>query len=141
MAAISEVSWEVDDFGNGKTLSVADSLGSVLYNIFVSEKGSSPSMPDKGIGIKHYMYLLSGELDEEQLKQDIFNNCQPLFEFISPDNIRVSETTRDGQLILLIFIDVEIEGTLTTLFLAFGKSSQQRSEITYQFAAHATDQI
>lgn len=137
--SIREVSWEVDDFGNGKTLSPADSLGSILYNIFVSEPGSSPSMPSKGVGIKNYVYLLSGEIDEAELRQKIFENCQPLFQFISPDDIRIIETTRKGQLILTILINVQIEGTLTTLFLAFGKG--QRSDITYQFAAKANSQL
>lgn len=129
---IREVGFDLDEYGEGRVLTPAESLGQLLYNIFITVPGSIPSEPQRGIDIKKYMYRPKGTIDETDLRDKVFLNCHPLFEFLTPDDIRIVETEVRGQTVLQIFIQVYIDGNLHQLMMSFGKKVDRR-DVYYRF--------
>lgn len=129
MSFPKEVAFGVDEFNNPKVLSSKDSLVQVLYNIFVMEPHTMPSQPEKGIGIRRYLYKYREDIDTTELKKKIFVNCTDLLPFIEFDDIDVIITDYQGQGIMLIVIPLKI--TDESLLLAF--SIDEKNQILFKF--------
>lgn len=129
---IREVGFDLDEYSEGRVLSETESLGQILYNIFVSSPGSNPSQPRRGIGINKYLYRLKGHIDETDLREKVFQNCFPLFQYLTPDDIRIIEEEIRGQTVIQVTIQVHVDGNTRLLMMAFGARADRRN-VYYRF--------
>lgn len=129
MAFLKEVAFGVDDFNKPKLLTPQESLAQILYNIFVMEEGTYPSLPHIGIGIRRYLYKYREDINITELKQKIFVNCTDLLPFVEFDDIDIIVTNYQNQGIMMIMIPLKI--TDETMLLAF--STDDKNEILFRF--------
>lgn len=135
MSGLRDVGFGVDDFQNPKMLSLADSIGQQLINLLLMERGTLPSMPHLGIGIRKYMsYSLEGELDEEFLKSQISSQAKELLPYLDMDGIVLKSFELEGSNVIYLAIPISIADA--TLLMAFSQK-EDNSSILYDFKIEA----
>lgn len=138
MAVLPEVDFGLDNFKQPKVLSKKDSVVQIILSMFFLRPGNYPSMPHIGINISKYLYATEGELDPEELKRDIFNQCSELMEEISIGDVQVAIVDVNGTGTLVVVLpltgDFNDEGVETNvLTLGFQQSLQGNVLFNYRF--------
>lgn len=138
MAILPEVDFGLDNFKQPKVLSKKDSVVQIILSMFFLRPGNYPSMPHIGINISKYLYATEGEIDPEELKQDIFNQCSELMEEISIGDVQVAVVDINGTGTLVVVLpltgDFDDEGVETNvLTLGFQQSLQGNVLFNFKF--------
>lgn len=129
---LKEVAFGDDEKGKAKQFTDIESLGQILYNIFVMRPGSLPSLPNVGIDIRQYMYRLEGSIDVDSLKGDIIKSCTELLTFIEVSDIEIQEVDYQNEKVLLIIMTVNLEDITHAMVSAFRTSN---NGLLYSFRA------
>lgn len=132
---LKEVGFGPDAFDDPTTHDALQSLGILIYRIFVMRPGTLPSMPNIGIDIRKYMYRPEGSIDKDGLRNKIFANCSDLLYFMNLGDIVIEETTVKGQLTLVVVIRATISQKDYALLIALRKGLE--NEVTYSFRAES----
>lgn len=133
MAFPKEVGFGSDDMGRPKVLSQNASIAQIIYNIFLMEPGTYPSQPEKGIGIRRWLYKTEDEIDSTELKKRIFENCSDLISFLEFDDVEVIFTDIEGQGVLIVILPLKV--TNESMLLAFSKGEENNVYFKFQVEA------
>lgn len=129
MAFPKEVGFGTDDKGKPLVLDAKKSLAQLIFNMFMLDPGTYPSQPEKGIGIRRWIYKTEDEMNLDELKRLIFSNCSDLINHLELDDVRVTFVEHQGQGILLIMIPLKIDDEA----LLIGFNGNDKNEIQYRF--------
>lgn len=111
MASIGrEVGFGQDNFSKPKILNEKDSISTIILNLLLMKPGNMPSLPHLGINIKKYLYAKEDEINVDDLKNQIYNQCNDLFPWLLSDEVKLLTNNQDGKETLIIYIPVLIEG-------------------------------
>lgn len=132
---LKEVGFGPDNFEKAYTQDPLQSLGSIIYRMFVMKPGTLPSLPKVGIDIRQYMYRPEGTIDFDELRNRIFANCSDLLHFMTVGDILIDEVKVKGQLTLVVVIKASINQSDYALFVAMRKGTE--NEVLYSFRAES----
>lgn len=135
MVAIKEVGFGPDAFNEPTVYDPIESLGQILYNIFVMRPGTLPSMPEVGIDIRKYLYRLEGSINHDELREKVFQSCTELLNFIKFGDIIVKEIEIKRVLTLVVILNATISDESYALIVAMRKG--QQNEVLYNFKAES----
>lgn len=132
----NEVSWGSDDFNKPVELSRKDSIAQIVLNLFLLRPGNYPSMPHIGLNIRQYMYQQVTDVIQEEIKQNIVDQCSEIISDVKVADIRVVNVPdKEGQGVLIILIPLEIEDSKDNV-LVYGfqvDTAKQQLLYNYQF--------
>lgn len=128
----SEVGFGKDNFGNPKQYNIRDSISLIILNILLMKPGNLPSMPHIGIDIKSYLYLNENQINAEELKQKIYEQCHEMFIYLVASDIKIYITNQQGSNILLIYLPIKINNKDDAILYSF--QNDINGEIQYNYA-------
>lgn len=128
----SELDFGLDNFGNQKTLSEADTIAQLLLNILFMRPGQMPSMPHIGIDIKKYLYRFEDEIDTTALKNEISSQCSTLIPYIDLSSMQLLTVNYHGEGVLMIIIPLMIRGNDENLLIGL-KKNKDTGGITFNY--------
>lgn len=140
--AINEVCFEEDNFQQPKVLNIKESIAQLFLNIFLMKPGNMPSLPNIGINIEKYLYEFEENIDLDELKKEIFNQCSQLVSFVSLGEIQAYVLPYEDTTILLIVIpilDFDDSGEDGLIF-SFQRDTDNQLSFRYQFEKQAISQ-
>jgi len=129
----SEIVFGLDNFQQQKVLSSKDSIVQVLLNLFFLRPGNIPSLPWIGINIRSYLYKFEEQIDAEELKEKIYNQCNALVPYLNLGEVKAFVASYNEKSVLIIVIPIIIDGVTTDVLFGFGKNSAGETLFNYQF--------
>lgn len=100
-----DTTFELNEFNEPRIRGEMETLKDALLFILFSKPGSYPSIPEIGLDIETYLYSFYDEIDEEELKNQITEQCELLGAYISGGTIQVKKTKYRNKPSLLIHIE------------------------------------
>ena len=129
-----EVDFGVNNFQQPKVLNARDSIAQIILNLFMMRPGSMPSLPDIGINIGSYLYMLEGDVDLEEIKTKIFSQCTDLLSFLSIGDIKIFFAPYQGQSMLVVILPIQgLDDEEEMLLMGFTKDQNNGLLFNYQF--------
>ncbi len=129
-----EVDFGVNNFQQPKVLNAKDSIAQIILNLFMMRPGSMPSLPDIGINIGSYLYMLEGDVDLEEIKTKIFSQCTDLLSFLSIGDIKIFFAPYQGQSMLVVVLPIQgLDDDEQMLLMGFTKDQNNGLLFNYQF--------
>lgn len=129
-----EVDFGVNNFQQPKVLNAKDSIAQIILNLFMMRPGSMPSLPDIGINIGSYLYMLEGDVDLEEIKTKIFSQCTDLLSFLSIGDIKIFFAPYQGQSMLVVVLPIQgLDDEEQMLLMGFTKDQNNELLFNYQF--------
>jgi len=116
-----ELDFGLDNFQQQKVLSGKQSVAKVLLNLLMMRPGNMPSLPHIGVNIKEYMYRLENDINPEELKEKIYNQCSELIPYLVLGEVKVFVANYKGQGVLIINIPILDEGKNESIIYGFSK--------------------
>ncbi len=132
---VKEVGFGTDNFDEPKVLDVQESIGRVLYRIFVMKPGTLPSLPNIGVDISRYLYKREEDISYEELRTKIFASCSSLLTFMTVGDILIKALELKGVLTLIVAVNVVIDGEEFALVSALNKGED--NDVAYSFRAES----
>lgn len=102
-----DVSFELNEFGQPKLRSEIELIKNTILFILFAKPGQYPSLPHIGIDIQSLLYSFFDELDTEQLKINIAEQCEALGACFDIGLIDFKKVLYRGKPSLLIHIEGE----------------------------------
>lgn len=130
---LAELDFGVDSFQKPKVLSMKDSVAQIILNLFMMRPGTMPSLPDVGIDIRSYLYRLEEDINVEELKKKIFEQCSEVLSFISLGDVQVLVVPHQNQSILLIILPITGMGDEEDEALLMGFSQDENNQLLFNY--------
>lgn len=99
-----DLTFELNEFNQPRIRSELELIKNALLYILFSKPGQYPSIPTLGLDIESLLYSYYDEIDEEELKTQIIEQCSILGCFFTNGVINIAKTVRNGNPILVILI-------------------------------------
>lgn len=130
-----ELDFGLDNFQQQKILSNNDSVARVLLNLFLMKPGNMPSLPHIGINIKEYLYKMNNQLDPDELKDKIYNQCSELIPYLALGAVKIFATNYKGKDLLIISVPIQnmSANTADSVLYGFSKDDTENVVFNYQF--------
>lgn len=100
-----DAGFELNEFNQPKLKSEVELIRDVLLFVLFSTPGQYPSLPNIGLNIKPTLYTFYDELDVEELKGQIMEQCEALGYYFKNGTIFINKTIYNNQPSLLISIN------------------------------------
>lgn len=100
-----DTSFALDDFGKPKIRSEVELIKNVVLFILFSKPGQYPSLPNIGLDIQSLLYSFYDEIDNNDLKDKIVNQCSALGMHFDEGTIVIKKTIYRNQPSLMIHIE------------------------------------
>lgn len=126
-----EPNFGLDYFGKAKYLNETEALANAILNLLFGKPGYFPSMPNLGINIQSILYSFWDEINVDQLKAEIVDQCQSFSEYIKTGELDVIKTYNNGQPLLLIVLPTKIlDGKKS---LSVGVTQDKSGNVSYNY--------
>lgn len=100
-----DTTFELNEFNEPRIRSEIEVIKDVLLFVLFSKPGSYPSLPEIGLDIENYLYTFYDELDTEELREQITEQCAMLGAYINNGTIAIRKVKYHDQPSLMINID------------------------------------
>lgn len=97
-----DCTFQVNEFGKPKLSSEIETLKNALLFITNSKPGQYPSIPYLGLDFENILYSFFDEIDEEEIKTKIVDQCALIGIYFSNYTIQIKKMKYQGQPALLI---------------------------------------
>ena len=104
-----DTTFELDKFSKPRVRSQAEIIKNVVMYILFSKPGQYPDLPMIGLDIESKLYSFYDEINEEELKMDIINQCSALEIFFDSNFINFRKVMYRNKPSLLIHIETTYE--------------------------------
>lgn len=121
----------VDNFNETKILSPSETVVRNILLILLGKPGFYPSQPTLGMDIEQYLYHFADEINTEEIKIMLIDQCHDLIDLVDEDQLSVTSTTLNGRTALIFNLPVIIDDK--TLKMALGVSTNNRGEFIYDW--------
>jgi hypothetical protein len=135
----NEVDFGFDNFGKQKILSNKDSIAQLFRNLLFLVPGQLPSLPHIGINITKYIYKLVDDINLENLREEIANQCSALLPQLDLKGISVQNIHYDNKDVMMIVIPLNIGGNDETLVMGLAENANGRIIFNYEFEDSITN--
>jgi len=99
-----DTTFELNEFNEPRIRSELETIKDIVLFILFSKPGQYPSLPQIGLDIQSILYSFYDELDEDDLKYKIKEQCQAMGVFLSDGTIDLRKTKYRSHPSLLISI-------------------------------------
>lgn len=106
-----------DDFKRPKILRDGEALVMVFLIILFGEPGFFPSIPELGMGIRKYRYVVFEQFDTVEITSQLAYQCRLLQQPIASGEIYVQKDIIAGRPALLFVIPCTVSGRRTEILL------------------------
>lgn len=126
-----EPNFGLDDFGKAKYLNETEALANSILNLLFGRPGYFPSMPNLGINIQSILYSFWDDVNVDQLKAEIVDQCQSFSQYIKTGELDVIKTYNNNQPLLLIVLPTKIlDGKKS---LSVGITQDKSGNVSYNY--------
>lgn len=99
-----DTTFELNEFNEPRIRSELETIKNTLLFVLTSKPGSIPSLPQIGLDISQYLYEFYEDINEEDLKSDIMEQCEVLGNYIASGDIMIKKLMYEDQPSLIIQI-------------------------------------
>lgn len=131
--------FEVDDYDLLKTLSPTETYVRNLLVLLFGRPGFMPSMPNLGMDISQYFYKFEDEINTEQIKSKLANQCDEYLPELQTGEIDIYQRVRNNRMVLVFKLPVIIDDK--NIAVALGVTTNARGELVYQYTVNEITQI
>lgn len=103
-----DITFEMNEFNQPKLKSEIELVKDVILYILFSKPGQYPSLPDIGLDIQSILYSFFDELDAEDLKAKLRDQCEALGVFLNNGSIEIKKTRYKDRPSLIIGIQGKV---------------------------------
>jgi hypothetical protein len=100
-----DLTFELNSFGQPRIRSEIEMIKNIVLYVILSKPGQYPSLPNIGLDIESLLYSDYETLDVEELKKQIYAQCNALGTYFGDNTIQVQKTIYNNKPSLLIHID------------------------------------
>lgn len=97
-----DTTFELNEFNEPRICSEIETIKNVLLFVLFSKPGAYPSLPQIGLNINDLLYSFYDELDVDDLKAKISEQCSMLGTYIARSNIQIKKTMYQNRPSLMI---------------------------------------
>lgn len=128
-----ELGFGLDGFQKQQVYDSNNSIARVLLNLLLMKPGNLPSLPHIGIDINKYLYVLEDDIDPDQLKNDIYNQCSELIPYLILGEVKVFVANYNGQGVLLINIPIQDTTNVSSSSILYGFTKDYSNGVTFNY--------
>ena len=99
-----DTTFELNEFNEPRIRSQMETLKDVLLFVLFSKPGSYPSIPQIGMNIEDQLYSFYDEINEDNIKSNIIDQCSLLGTYISDGTIQIKKAIYRNKPSLIIQI-------------------------------------
>lgn len=121
----------VDAFDETKILSPSETIVRNILLILLGKPGFYPSQPTLGMDIGQYLYKFEDEINTEEIKRVLIEQCSDLVDVIDEEALTVEVTQLNGRTALIFNLPIIYDDK--TLNMALGVSTNRRGEFIYDW--------
>lgn len=121
----------VNSFKKPKILNETQTLVNNLVLVLTGKPGFYPSQPMLGMDISQYLYSLEGDIDTDDIKNKLVEQCSDFLESIRTGDFDVIVRTYNDNPILIFILPTVIDNEYKELVL--GISTSASGELVYNF--------
>jgi hypothetical protein len=100
-----DLTFELNKFSQPRIASEIEMIKNIVLYVLLSKPGQYPSLPNIGLDIESMLYTDYENLNVEELKKAIHNQCTALGTFFNDNTIQIQKTIYKDKPSLLINID------------------------------------
>ena len=104
-----DVTFELNEFNNPRIKSEIETLKDIILFILFSRPGQYPSLPQIGLNIRDYLYDFYDEINEDDLKNKLIEQCSMLGYYIKNGTFDLKKVMYKKQPSLIIHLEGEEE--------------------------------
>ena len=125
-----------DNFGSPKMYSETETLVNNILTVLFGKPGAYPTMPNLGMNVPQYVLTLYDEISEDDLKNQLIQNCSSFSEVVRNGEFNVIKTILKDAFgndapTILFKIPTLIKNTSRSLIIGITSSNNQ---VTYNFS-------
>lgn len=102
-----DCTFEMDHFSNPRMRNESELIKNVLLMILFMKPGQYPSLPQLGLDLHQLLYSYYDEIDENELKEKIIDNCRALELPFNIGQIVIKKLKYRGQPSLIIKVETD----------------------------------
>lgn len=100
-----DTTFELNEFNQPRIRSEIEIVKDTIMFVLFAKMGQYPSLPMIGLDIKNMLYSFYDEIDENELKDQLINQCEVLGVYFNSGNIGLKKVMYRNQPSLLIHIE------------------------------------
>ena len=121
----------VNDYQKPKVLTEMETVVRNILMVLTGRPGFYPSIPDLGMDIGQYLYQFPEDIDENEIKQELANQCNEFLPMVESGDIDVQKGNYHNHTVLVFILPV-INDT-ERRDVALGVSVNDKGEFIYNF--------
>jgi hypothetical protein len=129
--SVVDPTFGINDFNQPKVLSETETVARNILLLLFGKPGFYPSMPDIGMDIGQYLYGFEDEINTEEIKSELADQCSEFLPEVTTGEFDIIKTTHNDQPLLIIKIPVIIDNK--TIAMALGITINTKGELIYNF--------
>lgn len=126
-----DTTFELNEFNEPRIRSEIEVLKDAVLFLLFSRPGQYPSLPMIGLNIQDYLYEFYDEIDEDELKNKITEQCEMIGYYIKNGTFDLKKVKYQGQPSLIIHIEGTEEFPPSYKHDQVGKSKRYMIGLTY----------
>lgn len=121
----------VNDYNKPKVLTEMETIVRNIMMVLTGKPGFYPSIPDLGMDIGQYLYQFPEDINEDEIKDELVNQCNEFLPMVESGDIDVYKANRNGRTVL-VFVMPVIDDTERRQ-VALGVTVNEKGEFVYNF--------
>lgn len=121
----------VNNFNETKILSPSETIVRNILLILLGKPGFYPSQPALGMNIEQYLYKFTDEINTEEIKMMLIDQCHDLLDLINEEELSVVSTKLNGRNALIFNLPIIIDDK--AMKMALGVSINSKGEFIYDW--------
>lgn len=120
----------INDFNKPKISTITETLANDVMMLLFGRPGFYPSIPSLGINIPKYLYLFEDDIDTNEIKNTLVEQCNQLGDYVDSSSFDIMVTEYEERtMLIVIFPDVDNGDKVLTLGITTGTNG----DILYKF--------
>lgn len=132
-------SFKPNNYNKPKLLTEKQTYINNILMLLFGEPGFYPSIPELGMNIKQYLYMFEDEIDTEEIKATLAEQCDDFSEDIDEGNLEVLVTVYNERTALVFILPVLDDTSEKNVVL--GITTNAHGEIIYNFVENKYQMI
>lgn len=124
-------SFKINDFNQPKVLSTLETYVNNVMMILFGKPGFYPSIPELGMDIEQYLYKFSDEIDTDEIKAKLADQCNDFLPEIQSGDLDIIVTKYEDRNTLLFVLPIIDD--IVNYRVILGVSTNARGEMIYNF--------
>ena len=92
-----DATFDLNKFSAPKLISTDELAKNIIFFILFSKPGTYPSLPMIGMDIEKYLYSFYDEINVDEIKSKLIEQCSFLEQYFSSNNISITKSIKDNK--------------------------------------------